>query len=100
MKNQENQAYKQPVEKSKAVSVVILYLMAVIIVILGVAFIAYSFIYDVHFTVLTSSIHGAVFGTVVAFLGIRYFLSVRKLKDEVYKSSSKFSLSNFKIKKS
>ena len=38
----------------------------------------------------------AAFGAVVAFLGIRYLLSVRKLKGDVYKTTSQFSWSNFK----
>jgi len=41
---------------------------------------------------------GVVFGMVILFLGIRYFLSLSKLKDEVYKSSG-FSWSNFKREK-
>jgi CO dehydrogenase/acetyl-CoA synthase epsilon subunit len=43
--------------------------------------------------------HGSIFGAMAAFLGARYFLSVKKLKAEVYKESSRFSLSNFKRKK-
>jgi hypothetical protein len=46
--------------------------------------------------VLNSQIPGAVFGAVIAFLGVRYLLSVRTLKNEIYNSDSSFSTSNFK----
>jgi hypothetical protein len=67
-----------------------------VIIILGVTFSIYSFINDVGFIVLSSRIHGSVFGLVVVFLGVRYFLSVKKLKTEVYKAESKFSWGNFR----
>ena len=94
-----NQVYEQNVEGSKVSSIIFLYSMSIVIIILGIAFSVYSFVYDVHFTVLTSSIHGAIFGLIVVFLGTRYFISVNKLKKEVYKATSKFSLNNFRKKK-
>jgi hypothetical protein len=48
---------------------------------------------------MNNQIHGAVFGIVIIFLGARYFLSVQKLKGEVYKSISRFSWGNFRVAK-
>lgn len=91
-----NQGKAPAVEKKKVAAILILSITAVIIILLGVSFSIYSLINNVSFTVLNSNVHGAVFGAVSIFLGIRYFLSVLKLKAEVYKASSKFSWSNFK----
>ena len=40
--------------------------------------------------VLNSQIPGVVFGLLVMYLGIRYYFSVGRLKEEVYKSTSEF----------
>jgi len=85
--------------KQKAVLINLLYATTIIIILLGVSFIVYSMVNNVSFKVINSSVHGAVFGLVVAYLGARYFLSVTKLKTELYKSTSQFSWSNFKKEK-
>ena len=85
--------------KQKAIIINLLYATTIIIVLLGVSFIVYSMINDVSFKVINSTVHGAVFGLVVAYLGARYFLSVTKLKAELYKTTSQFSWSNFKKEK-
>ena len=85
--------------KQKAIIINLLYATTIIIVLLGVFFAFYSMVYNVSFKVLNSSVHGAVFGLVVAYLGARYFLSVSKLKAELYKVTSQFSWSNFKKEK-
>jgi len=97
MKNQE---YKPPVESTKIASIAVLFITSLFIILLGVVFSIYSVIDNISFTVMSSQIHGAVFGVVIAFLGARYLLSVQRLKTEVYKGTSRFSWSNFKIKKS
>ena len=85
--------------KQKAVIINLLYATTIIIILLGVFFIIYSLVNDVSFKVLNTTVSGAIFGMVVAYLGARYFLSVTKLKAELYKTTSKFSWSNFKVKK-
>ncbi len=94
-----NQVNVQTVDRRKIYSIMLLFMMSSVIIILGVTFGIYSLINDVGFTVLNSRIHGSVFGLVVMFLGIRYFLSIRKLKAEVYKAESKFSWNNFRKEK-
>jgi len=96
MKNQE---YKAPVDSTKIASITILFITSIAIILSGAAFSVYSIINNVTFYVLSSQIHGIVFGTVIVFLGIRYFLSVQRLKTEVYKGTSRFSWSNFKTEK-
>lgn len=42
------------------------------------------------FIVLNSKIPGVILGLLVMYLGIRYYFSVGRLKEEVYKSTSEF----------
>ena len=90
---------KPAVRRGKRILIALLYAVAIAIILLGVAFCVYSAVNDVRLTVLTSSIPGLVFGLVVAFLGVRYVLSIQKLKAEVYRTTSDFSWSNFKKSK-
>lgn len=62
----------------------------------GIVFGVYSWTNDISFKVINTQISGIIFGAVVAYLGVRYYLSVSKLKKELYKESSVFSWSNFK----
>jgi len=94
-----NQAIEPTIDRTKVASITVLYITSLFIIILGAAFSAYSIVNNISFPVMSSQIHGAVFGAVIIFLGVRYFLSVQKLKAEVYKSTSRFSWSNFKTKK-
>jgi len=96
-----NQANSPFVGKEKRTAIMTLYVASILITLAGVFFAVFSAVNGISIPVLSSEIPGAVFGVVIAFLGIRYLLSVRKLKAEVYKSTSTFSWSNFrKAKKS
>ena len=96
-----NQAYSPYVGKEKIIAIWTLYVASLGITLIGLSFGVYSLVNNISIPVLTSQIPGVVFGVVIAFLGVRYFLSVRKLKTQVYKSTTTFSWSNFrKIKKS
>jgi hypothetical protein len=86
------------VDKKKVVSITLLFVFASAIVVSGLFFAVLSFIENIQFNVLNGKVHGAVFGIVVAFLGVRYLLSVKKLKEKVFAFGSKFSCSNFKKK--
>ena len=88
-------AVKPAMAKGKVVMIVILYVMSVLIMLLGTGFCAYSAINGVQMQVMSSTIPGFVFGMVILFLGIRYFLSLSKLRDEVMKSTG-FSWGNFR----
>ncbi len=96
MKNQE---YTPHVESTKIASIAVLFITSVLIIILGAAFSIYSILNNISFPVMGSQIHGMVFGVVIVFLGVRYLLSVLRLKAEVYKGTSRFSWSNFTTKK-
>lgn len=95
---------KEPVrtttDKSKIFAISALYVTASAIMISGALFSAFSIMHNITFRVLTTNVHGAIFGLVVFYLGLRYFLSIQKLKNEVYKNTSRFSWSNFKKDKS
>ncbi len=84
-----------PQDRAKSAAIRMLFLMAVAITLLGATFSFYSIATGVQFRVLNSQIHGALFGAVIAFLGIRYILSVQKLKTELIRSDAKFSWRNF-----
>ena len=93
-------AASPPAAKGKVAMIVILYVLSVVIMLLGAGFCTYSAINNVQMQVMSSTIPGCVFGMVILFLGIRYFLSLSKLREEVMKSAG-FSWSNFrKTKKS
>ncbi len=87
-------------DRSKTVPVTTLFVTAVLIFILGAAFSVYSIISQVSLKVLDYQVPGAVWGMVMMFLGIRYYVAVRRLKAEVYKSTTQFSWDHFKSEKS
>ena len=91
-------AVKPAMAKGKVVIIVILYVMSVLIMLLGAGFCAYSAFNGVQMQVMSSTIPGFIFGMVILFLGVRYFMSLSKLRDEVMKSSG-FSWSNFRKEK-
>jgi hypothetical protein len=92
-------SHLQDVDSSKTAPIALLFVQAGLILLAGAAFSVYSALEDVAFTVLGSTIPGYVFGILVMFLGVRYLLSVRKLRTEVYKGTSRFSWENFKSDK-
>ena len=84
------------VDKGKVIAVWLLFITAGLITLSGVAFSLYSVANNLSFTVMQAEIPGALFGAVIAFLGVRYILSVRKLRLKLYSSHSQFSWRNFK----
>lgn len=86
------------IDKSKIILVFILFTMSVAIIISGVFFTIYSLYYNISFLIINTYVSGIFFGLAALYLGVRYFMSVLKLKREVYKSS-RFSWHNFKKQK-
>jgi hypothetical protein len=84
------------VDRNKQVVVWLLFATAGLITLSGIAFILYSLMNNVSFTVMQTDIPGALFGVVIAFLGVRYVMSVRKLRMKLYSTHLQFSWSNFK----
>jgi hypothetical protein len=89
----------QAVDRKKVLVIWALFATSAAITLLGLAFCAVSAVNHWEFLVLQAKVPGVVFGVVVAFLGMRYVLSVQRLKAEVYKSDVRFSWGNFKKKK-
>jgi hypothetical protein len=83
------------VRTGKRVAIGLLYMASALIGIMGIAFSVYSQISGIRIAVMQSSIPGAVFGMVIAFLGVRYFLAVGRLRKEVFRATSRFSWHNF-----
>ena len=92
-------SYPSAVEREKVISILALYAVSTLIILTGAIFSVISLVNDISLPVLSSQVPGVVFGIVVLFLGIRYFISVKRLKAEVYKSTANFSWSNFRKKK-
>lgn len=86
--------------RQKKVIVNSLYLGAMFIMFLGFFFSAFSVLNDIRLQVLNVSIPGFIFGMLVVYLGIRYYFMISDFKIEFYKSTEKFSWSNFKKVKS
>ncbi|MDF2907105.1 MAG: hypothetical protein K0R34_2426 [Herbinix sp.] len=95
--NNQNRGGKH--HKQKMTIIFFLYLGSLVILFLGVFFSAFSVINNIQLKVLNSSIHGIVFGLLVAYLGIRYYFMVTDFKNEFYNNDSSFSWSNFKKEK-
>lgn len=83
-------------DTGKVVVISLLLALSGSLIISGAFFCVYSIYTNTTFRVLNSNIPGVIFGAVVLYLGIRYFLSVFKLKKELYKSTAQFSWSNFR----
>lgn len=91
--------YKEKnISKNKLVCIAFLFLISICIIILGISFSIYSIIYQVSFKVLYTNIPGIIFGLTSLYLGIRYFLSVKRLQIEVFKPTANFSWKHFKRK--
>lgn len=84
------------IDKNKTAAVSILLMFSIAIIASSLFFIAYSLYNNVTFKILNTNVSGVFFGLIVLYLGVRYFISVQKLKKEVYKPESKFSWSNFR----
>ena len=86
------------VEQKKVILIGLLFGTSVAIILLGAVIGIMSYINNINIAILTSQVPCALLGLVIMFLGVRYFLSVQKLKQEVYQSDVTFSWNNFKIK--
>jgi hypothetical protein len=84
-------------DPSKIVTVNILFVLSIAISLSGAFFCVYSLLNGVSFRVINTDVPGVLFGVVVLYLGIRYFLSVLKLRREVYGTNARFDWNNFRL---
>lgn len=84
---------------AKLAPIMALFTMATLIFLAGAVFSVISVVWNVSIPVMGSQINGAVWGIVMMFLGVRYLLSVQKLKAEITRQSAQFSWSSFKSDK-
>ncbi len=80
--------------KAGAPQILALYVGAGAIVLAGLGLVISSLVSGFSFAVMGNQVHGAVFGVVVGFLGVRYFMSVQRLAQQIDKTESRFSWSN------
>lgn len=86
-------------DRKKVVTIGALYALSVVIMFSGIFFSILSVKEDISFMVLNARMPGTVFGLLVTYLGLKNFLSVDNLKEEVYKDSARFSWKNFRKRK-
>lgn len=86
-------------DKRKILILYTLYITSIAITASGVFFGIYSGLNNITFKVINTDVSGIIFGLVVAYLGVRYFMSVMKLRANLYDPEAKFSWSNFKKQK-
>ncbi len=80
----------------KTVILAVLFATSVSVAAAGIVLIVLSLINKTSFTVFQSQIPASVFGLIVTFLGIRYYLSVLRLKPVLLKDENQFSWKNFR----
>lgn len=95
-----NQNMGMKVDRQKKIIIFFLYLGAIVIMFSGAFFGTFSALNKIYLKVLNASVPGVVFGVLVTYLGIRYFFMVDEFKKEFYRSTVKFSWSNFRKEKS
>ena len=81
---------------NKTVSIYVLMIINILIIMSGAFFIFYSILFKISIKVLNTNVSGVIFGSVVLYFGIRYFINLLNLKKKVNKQENKFSWSNFK----
>ncbi|MBW8381251.1 MAG: hypothetical protein K0M69_01850 [Youngiibacter sp.] len=91
----DDQLENNKVSTAKAASITALSLLSLVIMVLGAYYIVHSTTNGITIKVINASVPGSVFGLLVLYLGFKYWISVRKLRTEVYKMSSSFSIKNF-----
>ena len=73
-----------------------LYLGAALILLLGTFFCTYSIRNHIMLPVLNISVHGAVFGLLVAYLGVKYLIMVHQFGTQFTQSNETFQWRNFR----
>lgn len=86
----------EPMGAGKRAAVAALYAGAAAIVAAGLGFGVYAWLNRVVFTAMGMDIPGVVFAAFAVFLGIRYFLSVRKLSGRLREASEGFRWQHFR----
>lgn len=81
---------------SKKNMLITLSVLSFLIIASGISFGVYSFLHNIQFMVLNTSVPGYIFGLVAAFLGIRYFRSLLKLRNRISDPGMMFSWNNFR----
>lgn len=86
------------ITREKRVVLRILYSLALAIVLMGTGYTVYCLCQHVSLLVLNASMPGAVFGIVIAFLGIRYLFAVQKLSVSLRDPKNTFSWQNYRFR--
>lgn len=63
-----------------SISLMILRSISFALIVLGILIFLFSLVNNISYPVLGQRIHGSIWGFVIAFLGVRYFVSVNQLR--------------------
>lgn len=91
MKNTEKKT-----EMYQRIAIVLLTAAAGAIMTAGLVYTVFALKDHLSLNVLNTAVPAAVFGIVVAFLGLRYLFAVQKLAKEITSSHAEFSWNNFR----
>lgn len=83
-------------DAKKVAIIAALFATSVAIAASGFFFCIYGYIHSITFQVLNTNVPGFVFGICVFYLGLRYTMSVFKLKRELFQPDAHFSWDNFR----
>ncbi len=95
-------ALSQPVDtakKQKLLILVGLYSLACAIMLSGVLFGVYSMFAGITFKLFGVDMPGLILGLMVAYFGMRSFVSVNRLRPELLSADARFSWGNFRREK-
>ena len=84
-------------DSGRQAAVTALYTVAVMITVSGAGFIVWTLVKGIYFDIMGVNTPGAVLGALVAYLGARYLISVRKLSGKLKHEDAVFAWSNFRI---
>lgn len=68
---------------TRRLSLMILRSISFALIVLGILILLFSLVNNISYPVLGQRIHGSIWGIVIAFLGVRYFESVKQLRQKL-----------------
>ena len=84
---------------NKRFAIIFLFTLDILILISGITLTIYNYINNVSYLILRTTVPGFLLGAVVVFIGIRYFKSILRVRNNVYKDNLSFDWGNFKREK-
>lgn len=84
------------IDVGKKIAFLGLLTIAFLILIFGLVFSIYCFSNNITFKMMGSDVPGFIFGLAAIFLGVRYIVTLNKLKKKIEETDARFSWDNFR----